>query len=55
MFEITSRVAEIQDDPVGVLRMFFIRQTASELKVEFIPRDKVIELLTNSYDEGDDY
>jgi hypothetical protein len=34
--------------------MFFIRQTANELKVEFIPRDKVIELLTNYYDEGDD-
>lgn len=53
MFEIASKVAEIQDDPVGVLRMFFIRQTANELKVEFIPRDKVIELQTNYYDEGD--
>jgi hypothetical protein len=42
MFEITSRVAEIQDDPVGVLRMFFIRQTASELKVEFIPRTQLL-------------
>jgi hypothetical protein len=54
MLEIASRVAEIQDDPVGALLMFFIRQTANELKVEFIPRDKVIELLTNYYDEGDD-
>lgn len=53
MFEIASKVAGIQDDPVGVLRMFFIRQTANELKVEFIPRDKVIELQTNYYDEGD--
>jgi hypothetical protein len=44
MLEIASRVAEIQDDPVEALRMFFIRQTANELKVEFIPRDKVIEL-----------
>jgi hypothetical protein len=54
MFEIASRVVDIQDDPVGVLRKFFIRQTANELKFEFIPRDKVIELLTNYYDEGDD-
>jgi hypothetical protein len=40
MFEIASRVAEIQGDPVGVLRKFFIRQTANKLKFEFIPRDK---------------
>jgi hypothetical protein len=53
MSEIAKRVAKIQDDPEGVLRMFFIRQTANELKFEFIPRDKVIELLTNYYDEGD--
>jgi len=53
MFEIASKVAEIQDDPVGVLRMFFIRQTVKELKFEFIPRDKINELLTNYNDEGD--
>jgi CRISPR/Cas system-associated endonuclease/helicase Cas3 len=53
MLKIAAKVAEIQNDPVGVLSMFFIRQTANELKVEFIPRDKVNELLTNYYDEGD--
>jgi hypothetical protein len=30
MLEIASRVAEIQDDPVGALLMFFIRQTDSK-------------------------
>lgn len=53
MLKIAAKVAEIQNDPVGFLRKFFITQTANELKVEFIPRDKVNELLTNYYDEGD--
>ena len=53
MLIIAAKVAKIQNDPVEVLSMFFIRQTANELKVEFIPRDKINELLSNYYDEGD--